>query len=312
MYRILFAGTPNFSVPSLQKLAEMTGIKIELVLTQPARLSGRGLKSVSSPIKDLASELGLLVITPENLVREDFVGREFDLGVVVAYGKILPPWLLDLPKLGWINLHPSKLPKFRGPSPIQAAIASGEVETASTIIKLDEQMDHGPVVAQSEIIPIFSSDNYFTLSTKLASQGSELLASVILLYLAGDLTPVEQNHDSATYCKLIKKENGALDFTKTAKQIFNTVRAFSSWPGTAFNGLKILEVKISPISLEAGVLFIDKSYIPFVGTADQAVELVRVQFPGGRSLSGQELVRDHADRLGKIFELDARESGPEN
>lgn len=244
--KIIFFGTPNFALPTLNALIK-EGYNIVLVVTQPDEPVGRKQILTPSPVKVEAKKLGLEVHDKiENLeVRIKNLGAE--VGIVVAYGKIIPQEILDLFPLGCLNLHPSLLPKYRGPSPIQSAILNGDEETGVTIIKLDAKMDHGARISNFEfpLRPraqgregILNDDTYQSLSEKLASAGAELLIKTLPDYLAGKIKPEPQDDSQATYTKIINKEDGKIDWQKSAQEIERQIRAYAPWPG-CFSGFLI-------------------------------------------------------------------------
>jgi methionyl-tRNA formyltransferase len=232
--RILFLGTAELSCASLQALAGDARFQIAAVVTQPDRPRGRDLKPQPSPVKSLALRLGLPVLQPERARDEKFIAGlrswQPDLVVVVAYGQILPPAILDLPRHGCLNVHTSLLPKYRGAAPIQWAIANGDTETGVTIMRMDVGLDTGPIVSQ-RATPIRSEDDSATLHDRLAQLGAELLAQTIPDYVAGKIQPRLQPAAGASHAAKIKKEDGRIDWNQPARTIRNRLRAFTPWPG---------------------------------------------------------------------------------
>jgi methionyl-tRNA formyltransferase len=232
--RIVFMGTAELSCASLEALARDRQFQVTAVVTQPDRPKGRELKPQPSPVKALASQLGLPVLQPARARDEKFIAGlralQPDLIVVVAYGQILPQSILDLPRHGCLNVHTSLLPKYRGAAPIQWAIANGDTETGVTIMKIDAGLDTGPIIAQRRT-PIPAADDYATLHDRLARLGAELLVQTIPEYVAGKIQPVPQPAEGATHAPKIKKEDGRIDWNQPAQTIWNRVRAFTSWPG---------------------------------------------------------------------------------
>jgi len=232
--RIIFLGTAELSCASLQALAGNPQFQIAAVVTQPDRPKGRDLKPQPSPVKSLALRLGLPVLQPERARDEKFIAGlralQPDLIIVVAYGQILPPAILDLPRHGCLNIHPSLLPKYRGAAPIQWAIANGDTETGVTIMKMDAGLDTGPIVSQRRT-PIRSEDDSATLHDRLAQLGAELLVQTIPDYVAGKIQPVPQPAEGASHAVKIKKEDGRIDWNQPAQTIWNRLRAFTPWPG---------------------------------------------------------------------------------
>src|SRR5579871_5526295 len=226
---LIFCGTPSFAVPTLEKLVS-SGFRVRLVVTQPDRPKGRGLDLVASPVKQSAIALQLPVIQPERIkTNEEFRAQLTAVKpaaiVVVGYGRIIPQWMLDLPPLGNINLHASLLPKYRGAAPIQWAIAKGETVTGNTTMKIDAGLDTGDVLLQKEC-SIAPDDTAETLSPKLASLGADLTVETLRGLLAGNIHPQPQNDSRATLAPILKKEDGLIDFSKTAAEVVNRLRGF--------------------------------------------------------------------------------------
>lgn len=224
------------------------------------------------------------------------VGPICDVCVVVSYGKIFPQWLLDLPRKGCVNVHGSLLPRWRGPSPIQAAIAAGDEKTGVTIMQLDAEMDHGPLLAVAEE-RIRPDDTGGSLHDRLAALGGKLLPETIAAYLEGKLTPFEQDHSRATICKLLIRADGKIDWTKNAEKIERLVRAYHPWPGTWTNvngqSIKILSARVGAVEVtkQPGEWFIrnDATYVACgQGTA---LEITSVQPEGKKKMTGAEYAR---------------------
>ena len=241
--RIIFLGTAELSCASLQALAGDARFQIAAVVTQPDRPKGRELKPQPSPVKTLALRLGLPVLQPERARDEKFIAelRAMQPGLIiaVAYGQILPPAILDLPRHGCLNVHTSLLPKYRGAAPIQWAIANGDTETGVTIMKMDVGLDTGPVISQRRTA-IQPEDNSAALHDRLAQLGAELLVQTIPDYVAGKIRPVAQPDAGASHAAKIKKEDGRIDWNQPARTIWNRLRAFTPWPG-AFTFLRSAE-----------------------------------------------------------------------
>lgn len=240
-YPIVFFGTPEFAVPILEKLAG-SPYRPTLVITQADKPAGRKQELTPPPVKVAAGKLAIPIVqqaTRKELI--DILRSDSPvLFVVVAYGKILPKEVLGIPKYGTLNVHPSLLPKWRGPSPIQYAILNGDAETGVSIMLLDEEMDHGPIleVRRSKIV---DRDTTGTLSARLAEISGNLLLETIPRWLAGGITPQKQDHAQATYSKIIAKEDGRIDWQESAREIERMLRAFTPWPGiyTTWNGKRI-------------------------------------------------------------------------
>jgi methionyl-tRNA formyltransferase len=228
--RILFFGTSDFAIPVLDALVS-TKYEIAGVLTTPDEPAGRGHIISPPPIKTCALAHSLPVFQPSKPDKEFWQKNipAADLFIVVSYGKILPSWLLALPEYGTLNIHPSLLPKYRGPSPIQSALAGGEKETGVTIMLMDKEVDHGPIIAL-QVVPISPADDLTTLSQKLSRVGAEILCQTLPEWISGSLKPIEQDHTKATFTKIIKKEDGHIDWNAHADKILNTMKAYAEWP----------------------------------------------------------------------------------
>jgi methionyl-tRNA formyltransferase len=232
--KIVFMGTPQFAVPTFEMLAS-PGWTLQAVFTTPDKPRDR-METTPTPVGELAEQLGLPLYKFASLTKDDRglqVLRELapDAIVVVAYGRLLPKPILDLPRLGCVNLHPSLLPRYRGPSPVPAALLAGDGTTGVTTMLLDEGMDTGPILMQEEVA-ILPEDNAETLSARLAHLGARLMERTLRGLDAGTLRPVPQDHSRATVCKRLEKEEGALDWHEPAVVIHNKVRAYAPWPGT--------------------------------------------------------------------------------
>src|SRR5438876_10530722 len=230
---IVFLGTPTFAVPALVRLVEDRH-RIAAVITQPDRSAGRSRQARPSPVKIAAQTLGLPVLQPESLRSPEFIEalRKLspDVIVVAAYGQILRQSVLDIPARGVLNIHPSLLPRWRGASPIPAAILAGDERTGISIMLMDPGMDSGPLLAQTEVA-IGDEDTTLSLSEWLASAGADLLARTLPHWLSGALSPKPQNDELATFCALLRKEDGVIDWGVPATEIWRRVRAYNPWPG---------------------------------------------------------------------------------
>lgn len=233
-YQAIFFGTPEFAVPTLEKIMTLPYLDLRAVITQPDKPVGRQQTLTASPVKILAQKNNLNVLQPEKIKTESFETQLRQLNpeviILVAYGKIIPTNLLALPKYGWLNLHASLLPKFRGASPIQFAILTGSKETGVTLMKMDESMDTGPIIAHEKII-MAPEETSQTLHNKLSRLSARVLEKNLLAYLDGKLKPKPQNNSQATYTKIIKKEDGKINWQKSAAEIERQIRAFIPWPG---------------------------------------------------------------------------------
>jgi methionyl-tRNA formyltransferase len=239
--RLIFCGTPSFAVPTLKHLLAQTDLEVLAVITQPDRPRGRGMHVTASPVKETALAAGVSVHQPEKIrtpESEELLRRlSPDCIVIIAYGQIIPARLLSIPNHGWINLHASLLPKYRGAAPIQWAIANGETHTGLTTMRIDAGMDTGDLLLQKPM-DIKPGDTTASLSTRLAEAGAPLIAETLRGLGAGTLPSKPQEHDQASYAPLLKKEQGKIDWTRPAREIHNRMRAFTPWPGafTTFRG----------------------------------------------------------------------------
>ena len=234
MLDLIFCGTPQFAVPTLEKLVA-SGFRVKLVVTQPDRPSGRGMEVAASPVKRTALELDLPVIQPDKIKNNDDFRAQLQLIapeaiIVVGYGRIIPQWMIDLPPLGNINLHASLLPKYRGAAPIQWAIAMGEQLTGVTTMRINAGLDTGDILQQVEE-PIRPEDTAMTVAPRLAQAGAELMISTLAGLKNGTITPQPQDDTRATLAPILKREDGQIDFSRTAIDVWNRLRGFQPWPG---------------------------------------------------------------------------------
>lgn len=310
--RAVFFGTPEWAVPSLVALEATDGIDVVAVVTNPDRPAGRGYKLRASPIKERAIELGLDVLQPERVrnaaFSEWFRDARPDVAVVVAYGKILPAELLAVPSFGFVNMHFSLLPAYRGAAPVQHAVMDGARMTGASIMVLTEGMDEGPVLATTEV-SIGPTETAGELGARLAEIGAGLLVETLPRYLEGSLQPVLQDDAAATYAPKISSEQARIEWSADAGQIVDKVRALNPSPGawTTLRGerLKILSlarVDDVPSALAPGeVLVTDRGL--YVGTGELALLLGHVQLAGKKPMAGSELARGmrfaEGERLGE-------------
>jgi len=242
--RLVFCGTPQFAVPTLQALLQ-AGHSVELVLSQPDRPSGRGMEVQISPVKQFAIDRALTVAQPEKIrnnpeLQKLLIQIAPDAIVVVAYGRLIPSWMLTLPRHGNLNLHGSLLPKYRGAAPIQWAVANGEAETGVTAMRLDEGLDTGDILLQ-ERVPIAPSQTAVELSPVLAATGAKLMVRTLAGLEAGTLRAIPQDASEATLAPILTREDGRIDWARPAIQTYNRWRGFWPWPGTftVFRGKKL-------------------------------------------------------------------------
>lgn len=296
-------GSPDFALPSLQALTEH--YDVVGVVTQPDRPAGRGRVMTPPPVKLLADKLHLPVIQPRRLrepeAMEQLRAWNPDLIVVAAFGQILRPEVLELPALGCINVHASLLPRWRGAAPIQAALLSGDKETGITIMRMDPGIDTGPILSQRPI-PILPEDNAATLSDRLAKLGADLLIDTIPHYLSHEVTIYIQDEAHATYAPMLKKENGLLDFNRTAIELVHQVQAFNPWPGayTMWEGqpLKIHRAHavddVAPGHAIPGKRVVYTNF-PAFGTSHGLLVLDEVQLAGKKPMPGKVFLNGARD-----------------
>src|SRR6476659_1060150 len=252
--KLVFCGTPMFAVPSLERLAA-AGFEIQLVVTQPDRPQGRGMALTAPPVKQSALKLALPVIQPEKIKKnEEFRAQlealQPDAIIVVGYGRIIPPWMLALPRYGNINVHASLLPKYRGAAPVQWAIAQGETVSGVTTMLLNEGLDTGDILLQKEMA-IRPEDTAVTYAPRLAEMGADLIVETLRGLEDKSVIPVPQDHTKATLAPILKKEDGLVDFNSNATEIHNRLRGFQPWPGayTQFRGKSLKLVSVRPVPL---------------------------------------------------------------
>jgi len=320
MHRIIFFGTSEFAIPSLRALTQDGRFEIAGIVTQPDRPVGRHAVLTPPPVKMEAGswklESGILassfqlpaspIFQPEKLKDENFkawiteVGPSCDAFVVVSYGKILPQWLLDLPRQGIVNVHGSLLPRWRGASPIQAAIAAGDTLSGVTIMQIDAEMDHGPLLAQAEE-KILDTDTGSALHDRLADLGGRILPDILADYLEGRIEAHEQDHAAATSCKILSRDDGKLNFNKTAQEVERLIRAYDPWPGTwmEFDGkrLKIIAARfgVDDAEKKPSERFV-RDGLPCIACADGTViEIQKLQPESKPAMDGAAFLRGNKD-----------------
>jgi methionyl-tRNA formyltransferase len=289
--KIVFMGSPDFSLSTLQALHE--NYPVVGVVTQPDRVAGRGRELKPPPVKTLALELGIPFIQPEKLrepeAMEQLRSWAPDAIVVAAFGQILKQEVLDLPEFGCINVHASLLPRWRGAAPINAAILRGDEETGITVMKMDAGLDTGPILSQSAV-RIEPEETAGSLFEKLSTLGADLLLESLPKYFAGEIEPRPQPEEGATYAPMLKKEDGLLDFSLPAKELERKVRAFNPWPGTYFkwdgNLLKVHRASIGMGKMREGKRGVYLG-LPAVGTSENLLVLGEVQPAGKKPMPGK-------------------------
>jgi methionyl-tRNA formyltransferase len=314
--KIVFCGTPSFAVPTLKAVLRANH-EVPLVVTQPDRPSGRGMVLIAPPVKATALAAGLPVIQPEKIKNN----REFraeleriapEVILVVAYGRIIPKWMLDLPRFGNLNLHGSLLPKYRGAAPVQWAVANGEPETGVTTMRLDEGLDTGEILMQRRmaIAPDQTSADVFPL---LAEMGGALMVETLDGLASGSITPTQQDDSLATHAPILTRDDGRMDFAAPAMAVYNRWRGFQPWPGawTLLGGKKLVMHRLIPLDAgslaggpdEPGALRIDQGRLFVRCGAGTWLELVEIQLEGKKRMPAVDFLRGHplqsGDRLGE-------------
>ncbi len=302
MLDLIFCGTPLFAVPTLEKLVS-AGFRIKLVVTQPDRASGRGMEMSASPVKRTALALDLPVTQPEKIKNNDDFRRQLEsiapeAIIVVGYGRIIPQWMIDLPPLGNLNLHASLLPKYRGAAPIQWAIAMGETITGNTTMRIDAGLDTGDILMQADE-RITPEDTAMTLAPRLAQGGAELMICTLAGLKNGTITPRPQDNAKATLAPILKREDGSVDFSRTAVDTWNRLRGFQPWPGafTHFRG-KVLQLHAATVAPEVAVVaaahFAIENERLLLGFAHgTALEIHELQMEGKKRMSAHDFVNGY-------------------
>ena len=311
--RIVFMGTPDFAVPTLERLLAVgpdAGWQVVGVATQPDRRAGRGKKLAMSPVKELALRHAVPLLQPASLRKQPDMVEALaawapDLLVVAAYGLILPKAVLAIPRFGAVNVHASLLPAYRGASPIAAAILDGLTETGVSIMLMDVGMDTGPVLAQVRQ-PIAATDSTALLSARLAEQGAQALVDTLPRWLAGELAPVDQADlpGVVSHCSLIEKEDGRIDWSLPAARIERMTRAYAPWPSafTQWNGnlLKIWQATVVTGAATPGCV-VERADEVAVGTGDGLLRLEMVQPAGKRAMDAASFLRGAPDFVGSTL-----------
>lgn len=306
--RLVFCGTPRFAVPTLKALLR-AGHDIQLVVTQPDRPSGRGMSLVAPPVKQAVLETGLPIVQPEKIkhnqeFRVQLEAIQPEAIIVVAYGRIIPKWMLDLPPHGNLNLHASLLPKYRGAAPIQWAVANGEPVTGATTMRIDEGLDTGDMLLQRElpIAPDQTAEDIFPL---LAEMGAPLMVETLEGLCAGTITPKKQDDSLATLAPILKREDGLVDFSRPAMEIYNRWRGFQPWPGayTQFRGKKLVLHRMMPMELRGdestpGLVRVDRNRLFIDCGADSRLEIYEVQPEGKKHMAAADFLHGYQLKSG--------------
>ena len=301
---ILYAGTPNSSAEILKYLAQNDSIKVKGVITQPDKAGKRGKKLNDSPVSLMANSYDLDLFKPHKLNNKDFKEKikilEVDFLIVVAYGKILPKWLLQLPSVSSINIHFSLLPKYRGASPIQSALLNGDKETGITFIEMSEKLDSGNIIS-TEKTKIFKDDNKVKLETRLTGMSIKKINNVLIESATQNKSSIKQDDSNASYCQKILKVDSITNFNDTSINIFNKFRAFIEWPGLAFyhndtlikiHGLEVLD-RIN--TNKPGTIYKFDSTGLYVNTIDSVIVITHLQLPNRNIISSSDAFNSYKD-----------------
>ena len=304
--RLVFMGTPHFAVPTLDVLAANPMVVVVAAYTPPDRRQGRGRTLAPSPVKQRAEELGIPVEQPATFRNADAVGRLADYApdviAVAAYGRLLPADVLDLPRFGCLNLHPSLLPRHRGPSPVAGAILAGDDDTGVTVMLLDEGMDTGPIVAQ-RARAIGPEDDAETLTAELFRDGAALLNEVIPDWVAGTVAAVPQDDRQATYTSKMERADGIADWTREAEFLCRQQRAYAPWPGlhTKWDGKEVKLLDVAPMasgSAAPGLVIGAEAEPIAVGAGGGLLAVRRLQLEGRRPADAADFVRGYPHFIG--------------
>ena len=315
--RIVFCGTPEFAVPTLRHLLANPEFTVEAVMTQPDRPRGRGQRVSASAVKEVAAEAGVRIFQPERVKADEtldfLVELKPDAAVIIAYGQIIPRRLLEIPRLGWMNLHGSLLPKYRGAAPIAWAVIHGETKTGLTTMKLDPGLDTGAILLQREI-EIGSDETAPELGKRMAELGAPLVTESLIKLDRGEITPVPQDSTEATYAPILTKENGRIDWSQSAGEIYNRIRGLTPWPGafTTFRGRlchiwgRPSEARIgsgSKLAQDAGTLIENDGAIEVICGKSTRLQVDAVQIEGRKRVSAREFANGARLRQGERFGL---------
>ena len=301
---ILYAGTPNSSAEILKYLAQNDSINVKGVITQPDKAGKRGKKLNDSPVSLMANSYDLDLFKPDKLNKKDFKEKieilEVDFLIVVAYGKILPKWLLELPSVSSINIHFSLLPKYRGASPIQSALLNGDKETGITFIEMSEKLDSGNIIS-TEKTKIFMDDNKVKLETRLTGMSIKKINNVLIESAKQNKSSIKQDDSNASYCQRILKVDSITNFNDTSINIFNKFRAFIEWPGLAFyhndtlikiHGLEVLDQINTD---KPGTIYKFDSTGLYINTIDSVIVITHLQLPNRNIISSSDAFNSYKD-----------------
>ncbi|MBQ3484034.1 MAG: methionyl-tRNA formyltransferase [Clostridia bacterium] len=305
--RIVFMGTPEFAVPSLKALCD-NGYDVVGVFTQPDRPKGRGNKVIASPVKQVAVEKGIPVFQPQRIRRdgvEDLKSLAPDLCVTAAFGQILSQEILDIPKLGTINVHASLLPRHRGSAPINWAILQGDETVGVTTMMTDKGIDTGDMLLKAET-PYIKGETAGELTVRMADLGAELLIDTLKKLAEGTLARIPQDHENMTYDPMLTKEMGVIDWTHAAKEIVDRIHGLNPWPGcsTAIPGgrLKLLRAEVADGAGQPGeIIAADPKKGLIIAAGEGAVSVIQLQAPGGKPMNSKDYLRGHPMTVGSVL-----------
>ncbi len=310
--KVIFMGSPAFALPALRTLV-INKYDLIAVYTQPDKKSGRGQQVAACPVKQFASDAGLRVIQPESFRDpgevELLAGLKPDIIIVAAYGQILPGKVLQIPPHKCINIHPSLLPRYRGPSPVAAAILNGDAQTGVTIMLIERKVDSGPIIAQEQA-PIQDEDTTGSLTGRLATSGAKLLVDTLPAWVQGTIQPLVQDESQASYTRMGKKEDGILDWSWPAVQLWRKVRACNPWPGSYIKWMdsRIKIMTTVPLAdVEKGrvgqVVELPRGDVTRVAvrTGEGLLGLVRIQPEGKREMTAGDFAAGHRNFIGSLL-----------
>lgn len=313
--KFIFIGTPEFGAIILEKLVA-AGYQPDLVITETDKPVGRKHVLTCPPVKNFCQSCSISLLQPEKIedCLKDIENSKYDLGVVAAYGQILPKKILEIPKYGFINVHPSLLPKYRGPSPIQTAILNGDTKTGVTVMLLDDKMDHGGIISDAKF-SIADKITFQELHNSLAEVGAKLLIETIPKWISGQINPLPQDDAAATYTKFLQKSDGRINWHKSALEIERQIRAFSSWPGSFSEYkekskpklIKIWRAEVKEFTKSSPLVLPGKTFLATnnqiaVQTGKDYLIVKELQLEGGKRMSTEDFLKGHIDFVGKILE----------
>jgi methionyl-tRNA formyltransferase len=316
--KIVFMGTPEFSAIIFERLIKQLSVfsyQLSVVVTAPDKPVGRKQILTPPPVKIIAQKYEIPVAQPEKIasLKSEILNLKPDLIVVAAYGQILPKEILEIPKFGCLNVHPSLLPRWRGPSPIQYTILNGDEKTGVTIIKMTEKVDSGPIIAQKELSSLIGKETYEILHNQLAELGAKLLIETIPKWIKGEIEPKPQDESKTTYTKILTREDGKIDWKKSAEDLERQIRAFNPWPESfAFWSknkekirIKILKARVLKI-IDSKIYSIGKTLIApqnelCVQTGRGFLIIEKLQPEGKKEMFSEDFLRGHPDFIGTIL-----------